>query len=145
MLIIGAYYQNIVSSFIGCLTYHLPFFLWGLAGRIPLNVLRNHHQKLAGLNSALSLPVMIAVFNYVNMTPNFSAILLSVIWYMAKYHSLPLTVILEPRLPTRWLFWIHQVNGKLISICRCLYIEIWMKFIKYYMKWCNDRCQDFKD
>ena len=76
-------------------------------------------------------------YNIINVIP--------VIWYMVKYHSLPLTVILEPRLPTRWLFWIHQVNGKFISICKCLYIEIWMKFIKYYMTWCKDRCQDFKD
>ena len=117
-------HQNMVWSFIGWLTYRLPFSLSGLASRIPLNVLRNHHQKLAGLNLALSLPEIIALFNYVNMTPCcFYNIInvIPVIWYMAKYHSLPLTVKLEDRLPTRWLFWIHQVNGKFISKCRCLY------------------------
>ena len=68
-----------------------------------------------------------------------------VIWYMAKYHSLPLTVKLEDRLPKRWLCWMYQVNGEFKSICRSLYTDIWMKLIKYYMTWCNDRCQDFTD
>ena len=69
----------------------------------------------------------------------------SVIWYVAKYHSLPLTVKLEERLPKRWLCWMYQVNGEFISTCRSLYTDIWMKLIKYYMTWCNDRYQDFAD
>ena len=139
-------YQNMVSSFIGWLTYRLPFSLSGLASRIPLNVLRNHHQKLAGLNLALSLPEIIALFNYVNMTPccfyNISCRIL-ILWYPS--HSLPLTVKLEDRLPKRWLCWMYQVNGEFISTCRSLYTDIWMKLIKYYMTWCNDRYQDFAD
>ena len=130
----------------GCLTYRLPFSLSGLASRILSNVLRSHHQKLAGLNSALSLPVPITLFNYLNISPYFLYnIVTPVILYVAKYHSLPLTVKLEDRLPKRWLCWMYQVNGEFISTCRSLYTDIWMKLIKYYMTWCNDRYQDFAD